>query len=123
MNEKFPGRETIGRGRQRQSGELLWALKAGRKKGEGGEEMLEGGGEGLESCSDCQCSRKRVDEGTITQSELKIFDKSSENQLSSEIDVSRLVFEPTQAVPGMPKETPALIINDTSVDWRQGKGT
>lgn len=94
-----------------------------KKKGEGGEEMLEGGGEGLESCSDCQCSRKRVDEGTITQSELKIFDKSSENQLSSEIDVSRLVFEPTQAVPGMPKETPALIINDTSVDWRQGKGT
>ena len=79
--------------------------------------------EGLANRTDCQCGRKRVGEGTITQSELKIFDKSSENQLSSEIDVSRLVFEPTHAVPGMPKETSAPIINDTSVDWRQGEGT
>lgn len=101
-----------------------------RKKREGGQEML-GGGEGekamrweeLASCTDCQCSRKRVGEGIITQSEPKIFDNSSENQLSSEIDVSRLVFEPTHAVPGMPKETSVLIINDTSEDWRQGEGT
>lgn len=76
----------------------------------------------MESCTDCQCSRKRAGEGTITQSELKIFDNSSENQLSSETDVNRLVFEPTHAVPGMPKETSAPIINDTSVDWRQGEG-
>lgn len=65
----------------------------------------------------------RVGEGTITQSKPKIFDNSSENQLSSGIDVSRLVFEPTHAVPRIPKETSALVINDTSEDWRQGRGT
>lgn len=64
-----------------------------------------------------------VGEGTITQSKPKIFDNSSENQLNSEIDVSGFVFEPTHSVPGMPKETSALIINDTSEDWRQGEGT
>lgn len=74
------------------------------------------------SCSDCQCSRKRVKWGTITQSELKILDNSSGNQLSGETDVSRLVLEPTHAVSGMPKDTSVLIINDTSEDWRQGKG-
>lgn len=55
--------------------------------------------EGLASRTDCQCSRKRVGEGTIAQSEPKIFDNRSENQLSSETDVSSFVFEPTHAVP------------------------
>lgn len=59
----------------------------------------------------------------IIQSELKTFDNSSQNQLSSATNVSRLVFEPTHAVLGMPKEASVLIINDTSEDWRQEKGT
>lgn len=72
--------------------------------------------ERLASCTDCQWSRKRVSGDTITQSEWKIFDKSSENQLSSEIDASRRMFEPAHALPAMLKEMSVHIINNPSED-------
>lgn len=75
-----------------------------------------------ELCSDCQWNRTRVNRDTIIQSELTIFD-NSENQVNRESDVSRLVFEPTRALPGMPKDMSVHIINKTSEDWRKGEGT
>ena len=46
--------------------------------------------ERLVSCTDCQCSKERINWATITQSEFRNFDNSSGNQLSCEIDVSKV---------------------------------
>lgn len=108
MNEKLLGswkREA----KTKKGVKVLWAKKERVRRGDVAKEE--------------KAMRWDVNGGTITQSELKIFDNSSGNQLSSETDVSRLMFEPTHALRGMPTEISVLIIKDTSEDWTQGKGT